>query len=192
MSLPIKRPAPDADKAAWRIWAKGVRSSLDTPRISEKVCRAIANWPLYQTSQHILTYMAFGSEVDVAALQQGSDKTFYVTRTWDNSLELSVHKLDGVRLEPHLHGYLQPLANSPKVPPELIDLVLVPGLAFSQSGQRLGYGKGYYDRLLPKTHNATWLGVTADALVVPKLPHENHDVTLDYLATESGIINCQG
>ena len=191
MSLPISPPAPDADKAAWRSWAKGVRSSLDTPKLSEQICAAISDWPLYQTSQHILTYLAFGSETNVAALQQ-SDKTFYITRTWENSLALSIHKLDVGGLESHPHGYLQPPANSPGVTSESIDLVLVPGLAFSQTGQRLGYGKGYYDRLLPKTYNATWLGVSADVLVVPNLPHEPHDVTLDYLVTESGIINCKG
>ena len=190
MSPPTKLPDLTANKSVWRVWAKGVRSSLDTARLSEQLCSVIAAWSRYRQARHIVTYLAFGSELNLSGLHIDKTKTFYVTRTWDAEAELSIHELDEEELEPHSYGYLQPSATAPKVAPETIDLVLVPGLAFSKRGERLGYGGGYYDRLLPELSTALWLGVAADRLVVPNLPSEAHDVKLNYLATESGITRC--
>ena len=190
MSRPTEAPDLTADKSVWRVWAKGVRSSLDTARLSEQLCSVIAVWPRYRQARHVLSYLAFGSELDLAGLHTDKTKTFYITRTWDATPELSIHELDKGGLEPHPYGYLQPSASAPKVAPEVVDLVLVPGLAFGKRGGRLGYGGGYYDRLLPELSTALWLGVAADRLVVPNLPSEVHDVKLSYFATESGITSC--
>ena len=68
-----------------------------------------------------------------------------------------------------------------------IDLFLVPGVAFDKSGNRLGYGKGYYDQLL---HNTTGLkiGICFDCQVVDAIPNETHDIKMDIIVTESRII----
>lgn len=61
-----------------------------------------------------------------------------------------------------------------------IDLVLVPGLAFDKKGNRLGFGKGYYDKFL-KNRNSFKIGVCYDFQVVAKLPTEKHDIPVDVL-----------
>ena len=67
-------------------------------------------------------------------------------------------------------------------------MALVPGLCFDERGTRLGYGLGYYDRLLPLLRSdALIVGVTADALVVPELPKAPFDVPMTHLVTESGV-----
>ncbi|MEC7416792.1 MAG: 5-formyltetrahydrofolate cyclo-ligase [SAR324 cluster bacterium] len=72
------------------------------------------------------------------------------------------------------------------VKPESLDLVLVPGVAFDRKGERLGFGKGYYDRFLTKT-SALLVGVAFSAQVIPDVPTESHDVSMNALLTENGI-----
>jgi 5-formyltetrahydrofolate cyclo-ligase len=70
----------------------------------------------------------------------------------------------------------------------VVDVALVPGLVFDVRGTRLGFGAGFYDRLLPSLRaGIPIIGVTRDALVVPELPSEAHDVLMVYLVTESGV-----
>jgi 5-formyltetrahydrofolate cyclo-ligase len=67
------------------------------------------------------------------------------------------------------------------------DVVIVPLLAFDRRGHRLGYGKGYYDRLLAASHAAS-IGVGFAAQEIDALPAEAHDVALDYVITERELI----
>ncbi len=73
-----------------------------------------------------------------------------------------------------------------------VDLVVVPGLAFGHDGSRLGYGGGFYDRLLGqgRFRRSTLCGLAFDQQVVPSLPVEAHDVLLDHVATPTQTIVC--
>lgn len=64
-------------------------------------------------------------------------------------------------------------------------LIVVPGVAFSEEGDRLGYGKGYYDRYL--TNGVCKIGVCMDSFLVPSLPNEPHDIKMNVVITPSGI-----
>ena len=94
-------------------------------------------------------------------------------------------------LAPAPFGLLEPVAGRcPRIPPGKIDLIVVPLLAFDESGHRLGYGHGFYDRYL-KTAQCTKVGLAYEAQMCGKLPHEAHDVPLDYIVTEKRIIACR-
>jgi len=67
---------------------------------------------------------------------------------------------------------------------------LVPGLAFSQNGVRLGRGAGYYDRLL-ETANGLKVGVCLECQIMEKIPEQPHDVKMQHIITEARIIKCQ-
>jgi 5-formyltetrahydrofolate cyclo-ligase len=79
-------------------------------------------------------------------------------------------------------------AHCPKLPVSQIDFVLVPGLAFTRDGHRLGYGRGYYDRLLAQSQ-ATAIGLAFDAQLLDELPRETHDRAVDIVITESKTIH---
>ena len=182
----MHRPAATAPKPQWRRWAKRVRADLPLQRLSDEVVATILAWPRYKEAQHVLTYEAFGSEIDLGALQDG-EKTFYLARTWGVNEVLTVHPVTG-ELELHPLGYLQPKASAPQVSAELIDLALIPGLCFDQAGTRLGYGGGFYDRFLRGLReDAPRVGITAQDLVVTSLPREAFDIPMSHLATEAGI-----
>lgn len=178
MTLETSRGKPD-----WRRWAKATRAGLDIPALSRAVRERLELWPPYRQAEHVLTYLAFGAELDLAEL---GGKHFYATRTRRDGL-LSVHALAG-ELERHPHGFLEPSKDSPEVELEQLDLLLVPGLAFDHSGTRLGYGKGFYDRLLAGVSpGVPVVGVGPDALIVEALPSAAHDVPMTHLISESGI-----
>ena len=71
-------------------------------------------------------------------------------------------------------------------PPEEIDFVLCPGLAFDPCGARLGWGKGYYDRYLVKTH-AFPAGVCFAGCLLPRVPAQENDVPMRAVVCEEGI-----
>jgi 5-formyltetrahydrofolate cyclo-ligase len=64
-------------------------------------------------------------------------------------------------------------------------LIVVPGIAFSHTGVRLGYGKGYYDQYL--TNDVCKIGVCMDSFFVESLPRESHDVVMNAIITPSGV-----
>jgi 5-formyltetrahydrofolate cyclo-ligase len=75
------------------------------------------------------------------------------------------------------------------VDPSAVDVVIVPGLAFTPGGRRLGQGGGWYDRFLARIRgDCLTIGVGFDVQVVDALPIEPHDVTLDLVVTESGVV----
>ncbi|MBI4399828.1 5-formyltetrahydrofolate cyclo-ligase, partial [Candidatus Micrarchaeota archaeon] len=71
---------------------------------------------------------------------------------------------------------------------EEIQLVIVPGIAFDLKGNRIGYGLGYYDKLLPKL-KCPKLALAFNFQVLPEIVEEKHDVKVDKIITETDVIN---
>jgi 5-formyltetrahydrofolate cyclo-ligase len=94
-------------------------------------------------------------------------------------------------LERDRAGWLEPRRDAPLAPEGLSGVVLVPLLAWSASGQRLGRGGGWYDRVLPRLRLPA-LGVAYDCQERVHVPNEPWDVRLDYVVTESRFIDCGG
>jgi len=81
---------------------------------------------------------------------------------------------------------LEPAADLPVIDPATLDVVLVPGVAFDRQGGRLGFGGGYYDRLLPTTP-ALRIGVTYDECLCDALPCGEHDQRMDWIVTPTEL-----
>lgn len=89
-------------------------------------------------------------------------------------------------LRPGFRDILEPPGVA--IGPEIVDVALVPGVAFDPHGGRLGQGGGHYDRLLPALpETATRIGVAFSVQVVPFLPLEEHDVPMDIVVTERAV-----
>jgi 5-formyltetrahydrofolate cyclo-ligase len=106
--------------------------------------------------------------------------------------ELSIHLVRDFSddIVKGLYGVSEPREMLPPVRRENIDLVIVPGRAFSARGDRMGRGKGYYDRLLP-TLDATRAALAYDCQVVDFMPVESHDETVDIILTPSRMIDSE-
>jgi len=76
-----------------------------------------------------------------------------------------------------------------KVPKDVLDIALIPGLAFDEKGGRVGTGTGAYDRLIPElAQTARKVALTTEAQMVPMIPMENHDKYVDIIITEKRVI----
>lgn len=111
-------------------------------------------------------------------------KRFYLPRV--NGVNLEVLPYEETRLEIGSFHIEEPTGNDTTAPSE-IELVVVPAVAYDRKGKRLGRGKGFYDRFLPRT-NATKVGVGYEFQLVDELPTEPHDVAMDIVITQNTTI----
>jgi 5-formyltetrahydrofolate cyclo-ligase len=151
--------------------------------------------PAFQNAKTVLSYMSFGSELNTHAILRQSlqrGKAVVLPRMVKPSgaqtlPELAIHQvLAESDLTAGPWGILEPHANSAAATFATVDLVLVPGVAFDRRGRRLGYGKGYYDRLLPaRRANCLLVALAFDFQLVDEVPVSAHDVSIDLLITPS-------
>ena len=180
------------DKAEARAWARGLRSGLDWDSLSSSIVDGLTAWPPLTVARTVLLFLPMADEVNLNDLiERDPGPRFVATRTPDIGA-LTIHELGGP-LEVHRLGFLQPHATAAAVDPGDIDVFLLPGLAFDLFGVRLGRGAGYFDRLLPHARRgATLVGVVPTALVADRLPRQDHDIAVRYLATEEGLVEVAG
>lgn len=177
-------PAPSAAaaKPEWRAWAFARRRTL--PDESEAVTEHLRVFLAAQGARRVLAYHALPGEPDVSALRH--DFELLTTRTrYKPERHLTLHPWESAT-EQSRFGYLQPPADAPQFALGAVDAVLLPGLAYDRRGVRLGYGGGFYDRLLPG-YAGLIVGVVWEDLLVPELPSERHDCRAGWLATERGV-----
>ena len=153
------------------------------------ICERIENWPVFQQSETILTYMPIKSEADLTPLvERCPQKRWVLPRIIpEEGHRMVFHPYDAGRLVRHPFGMAEPASDSPMVAPEEIQLALVPGLAFDRHGRRLGYGGGYYDRFL-RGFNGVSAGIVFHALLLDDVPHTPLDVPMGWIITEQGLL----
>lgn len=186
----MREPTAGSAKAQWRDWAKAQRDALgpQLPSFSEAVCAHLAGFLRAQNAVTVLAYRALSGELDVSALQPHF--RLLTTRAHFRARRLSLHPWESAT-ECGPLGLWQPPPGTPEVPLSEVDAALLPALAFDRSGVRLGYGGGFYDRLLAGWDGLS-VGVILSALWLPRLPAEPHDIRALYVATERGVKACVG
>lgn len=126
------------------------------------------------------------ASVAMAALSAGKTVAFPVV-AGDNMVFRRIASLD--ELEPGVFGIKEPPLRNEALSAETFDLIVVPGVAFDLRGNRIGYGKGYYDRLLhPLEGKGRLVGFCHDFQLVDSIAGEPHDVRLDMVITEKRVI----
>lgn len=150
--------------------------------------------PEFEAAKCILLYASKGGEVHTdfimqSALSLGKKVVLPVTLRKTHELELySIESID--ELHPGEFGILEPKKLVERlVEPSQVDLAVVPGVSFDRRGHRLGYGMGYYDSLLGRIPGKK-IGLSYGMQIVEHVPNEPHDVAVDMLVTEEGIISC--
>jgi para-aminobenzoate synthetase component 1 len=185
------------EKAALRREIQAQRESLGSETrasVGRELARCLFALPEYRAARSVLLTMSFGAEWDtrpVAERVLADGKLLVIPRVIRDPrrLELRVVGDLAADLVPGVWGIEEPdPARCPVAAFADLDLALVPALACDRAGYRLGYGAGYFDRLLAARRSKPYC-VTAvpDALLVAGLPHEPHDVAVDCVLTERRI-----
>jgi 5,10-methenyltetrahydrofolate synthetase len=194
--MTTERLSVSSSKAAIRGAALARRDALP-PELRREYARRIIDRVLalesFGRARSVLAYSSFGSEPDTAPLLAAaldSGKRLLLPRINRAENRLEVHEVPDLAtsLRAGVWNILEPDPDLCAVcTPEQIDFILVPGAAFDRRGGRLGYGRGYYDKLLACCASAaTKIAGAFEVQVVDDIPMEAHDIAIDALITETG------
>jgi 5-formyltetrahydrofolate cyclo-ligase len=141
----------------------------------------------YKKARTIAAYFSIGSEVKTQDIIQeilSEQKNLALPRVeGDRLMFCAVKKFED--LEKGEFGIMEPKQNCPIV--EKFNVILIPAVAMTRTGQRLGYGKGFYDRFLKKT-KATTIALSYSKMIVKNIPKSDGDVLIQWVVSEDEAI----
>jgi len=183
----------DKQKSALRVDITNRLRAMSSEERHEKsisVCRRVCGLESFRHATTIMLYMPLPSEVDITPIAIRSFQlgtTVCVPRVdWKRKemTAVEVRRFDDDTMDVDEHGIRVP-RDGRIVIPGLIDLIIVPGLAFDTHGNRLGRGGGYYDRFLGKvSRQAAKIAVAYDEQIVEEVPVNERDMRVDLVVTD--------
>ena len=166
--------------------------------LSQAILNSVNSLPVYQQASTVLAYLNFGAELDTEhwvaqALRDG--KRVLLPRVNKASKHLDLYQVQDLQQDvaPGSWGIREPLTERCIKEEALgtIDLILLPGVAFTRDGGRLGYGGGFYDKLLARLpHRPVLVAAAFELQVVEDIPLEDTDHSVEWLVTENEILRC--
>jgi 5-formyltetrahydrofolate cyclo-ligase len=191
------QPDIQAAKAALR---KQIRAALEkispAVRAVESIELCVRLKPQLQSARTILFFAPLPGEIDVWPLLEESvpaGKTVALPQFDPATQTYRARRLENPAGEivPGKFGVREPASSCVEIPLAKFDLILVPGVAFDLSGNRLGRGKGFYDRLLAKISGVK-CGVGYDFQLLGKIPAELHDAKVNFILTPARSVKIAG
>ena len=180
------------DKIRKEILAKrNILSDKDINKKSDLIIKNLASY--IENVQNIMIFMDMKTEVKITKLLElYPKKNFFISKiTNSKNREMKINKYNKNELILHKFGYYESSSND-FYDEEILDVVIVPALAFDSKKNRIGFGGGYYDTFLEKVrkknNKALFIGICYDFQIIDSVPTEKHDVTLDFVVSESKII----
>ena len=188
----MRKAAMAPDKAELRRLMRARLRTLGEARElhSAAICARIAQHPAYLAARVVAIFDPLPSEPAVDLLWQTAPRRFVYPRIAGEGLEL-VEVRSAAELEHAAERkFREPRAGGASaIGLHEVDVILVPGVAFTRAGRRLGRGGGYYDRLLAALPaKAVRLGVCFEVQIVEELPSEPHDMRVDAVVTELAVV----
>ncbi|MEY3298190.1 MAG: hypothetical protein RLZZ597_1450 [Cyanobacteriota bacterium] len=156
---------------------------------SDQMCEHLRQWDYFRRCRVVLAYTSFRQEPDLSPLTQHHSH-WGLPRCVDKTLHWHLWTPQGNwPLSKGAYGILEPHPESPQVEASLVDLILVPAVACDVKGYRLGYGAGYYDRMLSQQiwRTVPTLGIVFEYARLPSLPRDVWDRPLRGICSESGL-----
>lgn len=177
------------DKQQLRQTVKQLKRGLtpaERESLSQRICTAIESLPGFDRVMHLMLYHPLPDEVDTRPLlaKWGESKQLYLPIVKGDDIVVAPYHAEAVRQG--AFGIWEPDATT-AVAPALLEWIVVPGVAFDRALNRLGRGKGYYDRLLRQTP-ARKIGIGYGLQLLDEIPAEPHDIKMDLIVTENEII----
>lgn len=175
--------------------ARDVRRSIDEERAAE-AARALGDrlceLDAVKGARVVLAYAATPDEIDpapaVALLRSRGAAIAFPRIEAPGTLGIHLVEADD-DLVPGPYGIREPDPDTPRIELTRVDAVFVPGVAFDEQCYRLGYGGGYYDRLVPLLRqDCIRIGLAYEEQVVEEIPCEEHDVRMDVVVTPTRAV----
>lgn len=178
------------EKPALRKHYLALRSALileQTKIWSERIIQCLEPWLAAFAPDHILGYFPLAGEPDITPLA-GSATPFSlpVTNPKDLSMTFKIWSPKDP-LTRSRFGLMEPTLSPSERALTSKTVILVPGLAFSPTGVRLGFGAGYYDRFLARQDDPIKIGVTFSPFIAQEIPSLPHDIPVSWVVTEQEL-----
>ncbi len=159
---------------------------------SDRICAHLQSSPLFSSAKTILAYFSFRQEPDLSRLFTDSSRRWGFSRCVGDALSWHIWK-PGDTLQTGTFGILEPNSAVPNLESAEVDLILVPAVACDERGYRLGYGGGFYDRMLSSAEWASkpTIGIVFEFAYLPQLPIDKWDKPLQAVCTETGFNQIQ-
>lgn len=176
-------------KHTLRIKMRAARKECDDRAVRDaRIFQNLTALPVYQKAPCVLSYVGFGAEAGTHEILEkalADGKAVYVPRCVPNTNRMVFYRIESLgELTAGAYGISEPEEDDAKAYKDTPGaLCLVPGLAFSPNGGRLGYGKGYYDAFFAQ-HRVLKIGLCYDFQLVPQVPTEPHDVRMNGILTD--------
>lgn len=153
-----------------------------------RICTHLKSSPLFTQGQTILAYFSFRQEPDLSSLFTDTKQGWGFSRCVGKSLSWHRWK-PGEHIQIGAYGISEPCPDAPTLDSDSVDLILVPAIACDVRKYRLGYGGGYYDRLLssPEWALKPTIGIVFEFAYLSQLPIESWDKPLQGICTETGL-----
>ena len=174
--------------------ARDALSDVERAAASEAIAGRFSRRADFAAARAILVTLPFRNEWDSRVLVRAallSGKTVAAPRVDAATRMLELYAIADPEGDVGLsrQGIPEPAPHCLPVARERIDFVVIPGIAFDSNGNRLGYGGGYYDRLLPLMPGATRVAGAFDLQIVAEVPVGPNDIAIDAIVTESREIS---
>lgn len=177
------------------------RLQEDKDELSRAICEKFVSLPEYAAARTVMFYVDVRTEVrtrDFLATALTHGKRIVVP--WCNDTgELELFLLKSMDdLSVGMYRILEPKLELRSLPDrqvavEELDLIMVPGVAFTREGGRMGHGKGYYDKLLENARpDAPLVALAFECQMFPEIPTQPHDVFMDKIITEREVYEGSG
>ncbi|MFN3966409.1 MAG: 5-formyltetrahydrofolate cyclo-ligase [Endomicrobiia bacterium] len=163
---------------------------------SERIYKNILKLDEFLKAKTVMLFASFGSEPDtkkiiIESLKMKKRVVLPKVDTKKNILKPMEIKNYYRDLKPGFHNILEPVEKAKVINEKDIDIVIVPGVVFDSKGNRIGYGKGYYDNFLKKIPLKKRIGLSFECQIVKRLPHRKKDLAVSKLITEKGVRICR-
>lgn len=155
---------------------------------SNRICQNLLTLPLFNQAKTILAYFSHRQEPDLSFLFTDTAHRWGFSRCVSNSLFWHLWTPND-SVKNGAYGIIEPHPDATTITPAEVDLILVPCVACDYQGYRLGYGGGYYDRLLsfPEWSTKPTIGIVFEFAYLSVLPVEPWDKPLQSVCTEMGL-----
>lgn len=150
---------------------------------SEKILKTLESLPAFKKARRVLFYWSVGSEVETAESVEKflEKKELYLPAVRDENVFHALRVESVETLKPGQKKVPEPVGGKEA---EKLDVIIVPGVAFDAAGNRIGTGKGYYDRFLPGHPKAIKIGLAYEEQMVENIPADLYDVPVDCVITD--------
>jgi 5-formyltetrahydrofolate cyclo-ligase len=163
-------------------------------RASNRMMTVFCALPDFKEPRKVLCYASMADEVQIRPLMEkwlSLGVTVALPHITGKGQMEAVSFTDFDSLVEGEYGILTPdLEKGEIIPPDELDLIIVPGIAYDTRGERLGMGGGFYDAYLARATKAKRIALAFSCQLVAKIPMEAHDVLVHKIITEQGIYNC--